>query len=68
MVGKTIKYKTRSDEEFDGYLTKPGIDDPLPGIVVIPAIFGTDEDMIQLTLLNINKYHGNQNISRDKVY
>ena len=49
MVGKTIKYKTRSDEEFDGYLTKPGIDDPLPGIVIIPAIFGTDEDMIQLS-------------------
>jgi carboxymethylenebutenolidase len=49
MVGETIKYKTRSDEEFDGYLTKPGIDDPLPGIVIIPAIFGTDEDMIQLS-------------------
>jgi len=49
MVGKTIKYKTRSDEEFDGYLTKTGIDDPLPGIVIIPAIFGTDKDMIQLS-------------------
>ena len=49
MVGKTIKYKTRSGEEFDGYLTKPEIDDPLPGIVIIPAIFGTDDDMIQLS-------------------
>ena len=49
MVGKTIKYKTRSGEEFDGYLTKPEINDPLPGIVIIPAIFGTDDDMIQLS-------------------
>ena len=49
MVGKTIKYKTRSGEEFDGYLTKPESDDPLPGIVIIPAIFGTDDDMIQLS-------------------
>ena len=49
MVGKTIKYKTRSGEEFDGYLTKLGVDDPLPSIVIIPAIFGTDEDMIQLS-------------------
>ena len=49
MVGKTIKYGTRDGEEFDGYLTKPGIDDPLPGIVIITAIFGTDEDMIRLS-------------------
>ena len=49
MVGKTIKYGTRDGEEFEGYLTKPGIDDPLPGIVIITAIFGTDEDMIQLS-------------------
>ena len=49
MVGKTIKYGTRDGKEFDGYLTKPGIDDPLPGIVIITAIFGTDEDMIQLS-------------------
>ena len=49
MSGKIIKYETRDGEEFDGYLTKPGIDDPLPGIVIITAIFGTDEDMIQLS-------------------
>jgi len=49
MAGKTIKYGTRDGEEFDGYLTKPGIDDPLPGIVIITAIFGTDDDMIQLS-------------------
>ena len=49
MVGKTIKYGTRDGEEFDGYLTKPGIDNPLPGIVIITAIFGTDEDMIRLS-------------------
>ena len=49
MAGKTIKYGTRDGEEFDGYLTKTGIDDPLPGIVIITAIFGTDDDMIQLS-------------------
>ena len=49
MASKTIKYETRDGEEFDGYLTKPGIDDPLPGIVIITAIFGTDDDMIQLS-------------------
>ena len=49
MIGKTIKYKTRNGEEFDGYLTKQDIEEPLPGIVIIPAIFGTDDDMIQLS-------------------
>ncbi len=49
MAGKTIKYGTRDGEEFDGYLTKPGIDNPLPGIVIITAIFGTDEDIVQLS-------------------
>ena len=49
MSGKTIKYGTRDGEAFDGYLTKPGIDDPLPGIVIITAIFGTDDDMIRLS-------------------
>ena len=49
MVGETIKYKTRDGEEFDGYLTKQDIDHPLPGIIIITAIFGTDEDMIELS-------------------
>ena len=49
MVGKTIKYKTRDGEEFDGYLTKQDIDHPLPGIIIITAIFGIDEDMIELS-------------------
>ena len=49
MVGETIKYKTRDGEEFDGYLTKQDIDHPLPGIIIITAIFGIDEDMIELS-------------------
>ena len=49
MVGKTIKYETRDGEEFDDYLTKQDIDHPLPGIIIITAIFGIDEDMIELS-------------------
>ena len=49
MVGNEIKYKTRDGKEFDGYLTKPDTDKPLPGIIIITAIFGNDEDMIELS-------------------
>ena len=49
MVGNEIKYKTRDGKEFDGYLTKPDTDEPLPGIIIITAIFGNDEDMLELS-------------------
>lgn len=48
MPGKTVEYTTRDGETFTGYLTKPEGDGPFPGILVITAIFGTDEEMIAL--------------------
>ena len=49
MSGKTIQYSTRGGDSFEGYLTKPDTDGPFPGLVVITAIFGTDEEMIGLS-------------------
>ena len=49
MPGKTIQYSTRDGDKFEGYLSKPDTDGPFPGLVVITAIFGTDEEMIGLS-------------------
>lgn len=48
MPGEAIEYTTRDGDRFEGYLTKPDTDGPFPGLVVITAIFGTDDEMIEL--------------------
>ena len=48
MVGQNIEYQTRNKEKFGGYLTKPLEEGSFPGILLITAIFGTDEGMIEL--------------------
>lgn len=40
-----ITYKTRNNESFDGYLAAPDGKEQVPGIVLITAIFGVDEEM-----------------------
>lgn len=45
MAGKDIQYKTRDNETFDGYLSEPPGEEPVPGILLITAIFGIDDEM-----------------------
>ena len=45
MPSKNIKYTTRDNETFDGYLTQPEDDKQYSGIVWITAIFGADQTM-----------------------
>jgi carboxymethylenebutenolidase len=49
MAGTDIKYKTRSSEMFDGYLTGPSGSTKVPGILLITAIFGVDQEMRELS-------------------
>lgn len=48
MSGTDIKYTTRDDETFDGYLTKPDGVAKAPGILLITAVFGVDREMRDL--------------------
>jgi len=48
MAGTDIKYRTRTGESFDGYLTAPAGTGPAPGILLITAIFGVDQEMREL--------------------
>jgi carboxymethylenebutenolidase len=48
MPGSDIIYTTRNDETFDGYLATPRTDALAPGILLITAIFGTDDTMKEL--------------------
>jgi len=48
MAGIDITYKTRSNETFDGYLTAPAGGGSAPGILLITAIFGVDQEMREL--------------------
>jgi carboxymethylenebutenolidase len=48
MPGADIRYATRTGESFDGYLTRPAGDWPAPGILLITAIFGVDQEMRDL--------------------
>ena len=48
MSGVNVEYTTRNEEKFGGYLTKPKGDGPFPGILLITAIFGVDDGMIEL--------------------
>ena len=48
MTGTDITYTTRAGEGFDGYLATPAGDGPAPGILMITAIFGIDDEMKEL--------------------
>lgn len=49
MPSSDITYTTRNNETFDGYLTKPDGDGKSPGILLITAIFGIDDEMKELS-------------------
>lgn len=49
MHARDIRYTTRDNESFDGYLAEPDGDGKAPGILLITAIFGVDETMRALT-------------------
>ena len=48
MNGTEVKHTTRKHETFDGYLTGPRGGASVPGILIIPSIFGVDEEMQEL--------------------
>jgi carboxymethylenebutenolidase len=48
MTGNDITYTTRAGENFTGYLTAPASGTPAPGILLITAIFGVDDEMKEL--------------------
>ena len=45
MPARDITYTNRANENFTGYLTTPGGGAPVPGILMITAIFGIDDEM-----------------------
>ncbi len=49
MPNAEITYTTRNDETFTGYLSSPDGDAKVPGIVLITAIFGIDDEMKELS-------------------
>lgn len=49
MPGRDIKYTTRDGETFDGYVAEPAGDGKVPGLLLITAIFGVDEEMRTLS-------------------
>lgn len=49
MPSTEITYATRKDETFTGYLSSPDGDGPFPGILLITAIFGIDDEMKELS-------------------
>ncbi len=48
MTGRDITYTTRANEQFTGYLTAPADGKPAPGILLITAIFGVDDEMKEI--------------------
>jgi carboxymethylenebutenolidase len=48
MTGTDITYTTRAGENFTGYLATPMSDAQAPGILLITAIFGIDDEMKEL--------------------
>ncbi len=44
-----ITYTTRADENFSGYLAAPDGDGKVPGLLLITAIFGIDDEMKELS-------------------
>lgn len=49
MTSSDIKYPTRDNQTFDGYLAAPQGTAKAPGLLVITAIFGVDEEMRMLS-------------------
>lgn len=49
MPSKDITYTTRNKETFDGYLSEPAGNGKAPGLLVITAIFGIDDEMKELS-------------------
>ena len=49
MAGKDIAYTTRNGETFDGYLAEPGGTGQAPGLLLVTAIFGIDDEMKELS-------------------
>ncbi len=48
MPGMDVRFTTRDGETFDGYLTGPNGAAKAPGILLITALFGTDQEMRDL--------------------
>lgn len=48
MPSRDITYTTRDNETFTGYYTHPDGNGPSPGILLITAIYGTDDEMKEL--------------------
>jgi carboxymethylenebutenolidase len=48
MSSSSIEYTSRNGEPYGGYLTKPDGDGPFPGILLITAIFGIDNEMKEI--------------------
>ncbi|MHA1107812.1 MAG: dienelactone hydrolase family protein [Alphaproteobacteria bacterium] len=49
MARTEISYTTRADENFTGYLATPDGHGKVPGILLITAIFGIDDEMKELS-------------------
>lgn len=49
MAGSDTKYTTRDNQTFDGFLAMPEGNAKVPGILLITAIFGVDEEMRMLS-------------------
>jgi carboxymethylenebutenolidase len=49
MPSSNITYKTRNNETFDGYLAAPDGNAKAPGLLLITAIFGVDDEMKALS-------------------
>lgn len=49
MAGKDVTYKTRDGENFTGKMFEPSGDGKAPGLLLITAIFGIDEEMVKLS-------------------
>jgi carboxymethylenebutenolidase len=49
MPSTDITNTTRNNETYDGYLATPAGNDPAPGILLITAIFGIDDEMKELS-------------------
>ena len=49
MASADITYTTRNNETFDGYLSSPDGGGKYPGILLITAIFGIDDEMKEIS-------------------
>ena len=49
MSGREISYTTRDNESFSGYIFEPDDAVKVPGILLITAIFGVDDEMKELS-------------------